>query len=205
METIFPLNKHLNPQSKHDQLLETARDLFARHGIRRISVEEICRTANVSKVTFYKYYPNKSALVKRILDDLIEYSISKFNEIKNQEISFEEKLRLIIQMKLEETAKFSEEFLNEIIQADPKLMEHFWLRAIETQQITMDFFKEAQTTGELRTDMNLDFLNFMLNHVQELIKDARLRKIIPSSLDLIRELINFWFYGILPQGREKKL
>lgn len=198
METILTLNSLPNPQSKHDQLLETAQNLFARHGIRRVSVEEICRKANVSKVTFYKYYPNKSAIVSRILDDLVQVGIKKFNEIVALDTTFEEKLRLIIQVKLEESAKFSEDFLEELIQADPKLMEHFWRQAMESQKLTMNFFKAAQKTGELRPDMNLEFLEFMLNHVQELIKDPSLHKIIPSNLDLIRELINFWFYGILP-------
>ncbi|PJA52109.1 MAG: hypothetical protein CO167_10350 [Candidatus Marinimicrobia bacterium CG_4_9_14_3_um_filter_48_9] len=66
----------------------------------------------------------------------------------------------------------------------------------------MNFFRQAQKTGELRPDMNLEFLQFMFNHVQDLIKDPRLHKIIPSNLELIRELINFWFYGILPASKE---
>ncbi|MCF7796733.1 MAG: TetR/AcrR family transcriptional regulator [Candidatus Marinimicrobia bacterium] len=173
---------------------------MSRHGVRRVTVEEICRKANVSKVTFYKYYPNKQAIVWRILDDMVEYGVAKFNEIIDMDISFEEKLRLIIQVKMEESAKYSEDFLDELIHADPDLMQHFWEKAIAAQNLTMDFFKKAQQNGELRTDMNLDFLQFMLDHVQDLIQDPRLNKLIPSKLDLIRELINFWFYGLLPQG-----
>ena len=188
--------------TKHDQLLATAFELIAKHGVRRITIEEICRTAGVSKVTFYKYYPNKQAIVKKILDDLVQHGIRKFNEIIEKDISFKEKLRLIIQVKMEESAKLSEEFLEELIQADPKLMDHFWTQAVDAQQLTMNFFRQAQKTGELRPDMNLEFLQFMFNHVQDLIKDPRLHKIIPSNLELIRELINFWFYGILPASKE---
>ncbi|PJA54778.1 MAG: hypothetical protein CO167_01975, partial [Candidatus Marinimicrobia bacterium CG_4_9_14_3_um_filter_48_9] len=124
--------------TKHDQLLATAFELIAKHGVRRITIEEICRTAGVSKVTFYKYYPNKQAIVKKILDDLVQHGIRKFNEIIEKDISFQEKLRLIIQVKMEESAKLSEEFLEELIQADPKLMDHFWTQAVDAQQLTMN-------------------------------------------------------------------
>ncbi|MCF7801829.1 MAG: TetR/AcrR family transcriptional regulator [Candidatus Marinimicrobia bacterium] len=200
MESILPSRKNKQPRSKHDQLLETARELVSRHGVRRVTVEEICRKASVSKVTFYKYYPNKQAIVWRILDDMVEYGIARFNEIIGMDISFEEKLRLIIQVKMEESAKYSEDFLEELIHADPDLMHHFWEKAIAAQSMTMDFFRQAQKDGELRTDMNPDFLQFMMDHVQDLIQDPRLQKILPSKLDLIRELINFWFYGLLPPG-----
>lgn len=200
MESMLPSRKKHNVRSKHDQLLETARELISRHGVRRVTVEEICRKAKVSKVTFYKYYPNKQAIVERILDEMVELGVTRFREIIALKVPFEEKLRLIIQVKLEESAKYSEDFLDELIHADPDMVHRFWEKAIAAQTLTMDFFKQAQQDGELRPDMNPDFLQFMLDHVQDLIQDPRLNQMFPSKLDLIRELINFWFYGLLPPG-----
>ena len=40
---------------KQQHLLTTAETLFRSHGIRRITVEEICQKAGVSKATFYKW------------------------------------------------------------------------------------------------------------------------------------------------------
>jgi AcrR family transcriptional regulator len=36
------------------RIASTAEKLFMKFGIRRVSVEEICREASVSKMTFYK-------------------------------------------------------------------------------------------------------------------------------------------------------
>ena len=50
--------------SKSLDILNTARQLFWKHGIRRVSVEEVCREAGVSKMTFYRSFPNKIELAK---------------------------------------------------------------------------------------------------------------------------------------------
>ena len=43
---------------KREQLIQTGEALFIKHGMRRVTVEEICRQAGVSKPTFYKFFEN---------------------------------------------------------------------------------------------------------------------------------------------------
>ena len=57
---------------KREQLLQTGEALFVKHGMRRVTVEEICRQAGVSKPTFYRYFENKAALARRIDERWIE-------------------------------------------------------------------------------------------------------------------------------------
>ena len=38
---------------KKQSIIKASRDLFMRYGIKRVTVEEICETAGVSKMTFY--------------------------------------------------------------------------------------------------------------------------------------------------------
>ncbi|HCM25559.1 MAG TPA: hypothetical protein DIC34_03250 [Treponema sp.] len=45
--------------------------LFARKWYSSVSIAEICRHAGVSNGIFYKYFPNKEAMVRRILEDAI--------------------------------------------------------------------------------------------------------------------------------------
>ena len=52
---------------KVSQIMLAAKDLFWKFGIRKVSIEEICSKANVSKVTFYKYFENKIDLAIFIL------------------------------------------------------------------------------------------------------------------------------------------
>ncbi|MDH5400751.1 MAG: TetR/AcrR family transcriptional regulator, partial [Cyclobacteriaceae bacterium] len=53
---------------KYQAIFETAKELFWKYGIRRVTIEEICKEAGVSKMTFYKFFPNKVALANTILE-----------------------------------------------------------------------------------------------------------------------------------------
>ena len=54
--------------SARDRILETAYQLFARHGIQAIGVDEIIRRAGVAKATFYHQFASKNDLVLAFLN-----------------------------------------------------------------------------------------------------------------------------------------
>ena len=54
--------------SARDRILDTAYELFARHGIQAIGVDEIIRRAGVAKATFYNHFASKDALVLEFLN-----------------------------------------------------------------------------------------------------------------------------------------
>ena len=56
---------------KQDQIIQAGRHLFWKYGMKRVSIEEICREAGVSKMTFYKYFANKTALALYILKTVL--------------------------------------------------------------------------------------------------------------------------------------
>jgi AcrR family transcriptional regulator len=51
-----------------DRILETAYQLFARHGIQAVGVDEIIRRADVAKATFYHHFASKDDLVLEFLN-----------------------------------------------------------------------------------------------------------------------------------------
>ena len=53
---------NLTTNPKYLDIFKTAKDLFWKYGIKRVSIEEICKEAKVSKMTFYKFFPNKIEL-----------------------------------------------------------------------------------------------------------------------------------------------
>lgn len=46
-----------------------AKDLFHRHGIRATGIEEVCRVAEATKMSLYRSYPSKDALVAAVLEE----------------------------------------------------------------------------------------------------------------------------------------
>lgn len=51
---------------KYDQVLEGARAVFMQHGFEGASVDEIAKTAGVSKATLYSYFPDKRLLFAEV-------------------------------------------------------------------------------------------------------------------------------------------
>ena len=57
------------PQCSKDRILRAAQNLFYRHGIRAVSVDSIAAEAQTTKVTLYRVFDSKDALVAECLQD----------------------------------------------------------------------------------------------------------------------------------------
>lgn len=182
---------------KYNSILKTAKTLFWKHGIRRVTIEEICKEAGVSKMTFYKYFSNKPELAKTILENLIQSSMIKFKEIVEGEVPFSEKLKEIFLLKVEGMNNISMEFINDIY-TNPELglkgyMEEQQEKSIK---ITVDFFKDAQRKGFIRPDVKIDFLLAFSNQIIEMMKNESLMAQYAQPQDFVVESMNVLFYGI---------
>ena len=81
-------NSLTQSSSKFDQIIENAYHLFMKYGIKRVSVQEICETAGVSKMTFYKHFKNKTDLAKALIERVMQTSMQQYNEIMAQDAPF---------------------------------------------------------------------------------------------------------------------
>ena len=192
---------------KHTQIVTTAHSLFMKHGIHRVSVEEICQEAGVSKMTFYKHFKNKIELAKYIINKIITEAENKYKDLMARDIPYSEKVKLMIQLKMEGTKNLSQEFMTEISRnADPEISDLYNSKAQEMFQALMQDFIQAQKKGEVREDIKPEFILYFLNHMIDLANDPQLINLYESAPDLIIELTNFYFYGIMPreEANEKK-
>jgi AcrR family transcriptional regulator len=185
--------------TKKKQILETAEDLFLRFGIKRISIEEICSTSKVSKMTFYKYFKNKNDLVKYLWSIMFDFGMKKFEEIESMNISFQEKVALILKLKEESSKKLSHEFAIEYFFANTELREFFDQMYQKSITSFINFIKNAQSKGEVRAEMNPEFFFAATNKMMELVENKQLVQSYKSYKDFVMEVNNFLFYGIFPR------
>ena len=198
-------SKSMAKSKKYRQIIETARDLFMRHGIRRVSVEEICQTAGVSKMTFYKYFENKIDLAIFILKEIYHEGEERYKDIMAQDIPYSEKAKEIIKMKLEKSEDVSQEMFKDLIQSSiPEVAEFLQRKTQENLKIFLDDLVSAQKRGEIRKDINPQFILYFLNLMPEMAVDERLLNLFESPKALTAELINFFFYGILTTKSEEE-
>jgi AcrR family transcriptional regulator len=55
--------------SARERILDTAYDLFSRHGIRAVGVDRIIATSGVAKMSLYRHFKSKDALVLAFLQE----------------------------------------------------------------------------------------------------------------------------------------
>lgn len=177
---------------KKQQILATAEELFFRHGIKRVTVEEICRKAKVSKMTFYKYFPDKIALAHHIWRAVIEEAITKIDEFDALNIPFQEKLKRIFEYTDQLTTRMENDFVKDFIALD---LDH--LDQDRALQRMTKLFTDAQQRGEVRPDIKPEFLLAIHDKTHELMHDEQLLKLYPDYTAYNRECFNFFCYGIL--------
>ncbi len=184
---------------KQEQLLLSARELFWKFGFRRVTIEEICEHAEVSKMTFYKFYPDKISLAKAVFQKEVESGMGRFREIMNSQAAPSEKVRLMMAQKSEATNSISREFLSDFYSSEKTelvgfvhdLTERTWKEAIED-------FRKAQASGVFRKDFKPEFLFIISQKIAESLTDPRLLALYATPHDLLVELSRFYCYGISP-------
>ncbi len=184
---------------KLQQLVETSWNLFWKYGFTRVSIEEICQEATVSKMTFYKHFKNKTDLVRFIMLEMSENSLKMYEDIMSQDIPFIDKVRKSIQLKLEHTDNISEAFFSDINrQNDPELKSILIEQRISNIKTVTNWYLKAQKDGDIRKDIKPEFIVYFMNHMMEMASDEKLLTLYDNPHDVIMELTNFFFYGLLP-------
>ena len=57
---------------KEEQIINVARELFSTYGYKRVSMDEIAKSANVTKKTVYSYFKSKEELLKYFINEEIQ-------------------------------------------------------------------------------------------------------------------------------------
>lgn len=182
---------------KEAKLLETAVELFKRYGIKRVSVTEICATAEVSKVTFYKFFPNKVELAKRVINVLADRNVERMDEIESRKIGFPEKVAALVAERVRLAREWSPAFIEELYHAEPEVAACFAERANGVKARCVDFIRRAQAAGDVPREIHPDVALSVLDKLYELGADEQLVQRAGSFENLTRDVNHIFFYGLL--------
>lgn len=191
------MNTASNP--KKNQILATGKEFFWKFGFKRVSIEEICREAGVSKMTFYKFFPNKTELAKIILDEVFEDSLKKIHKLGDEHESPDETLKKILQLKAEGSRNVSEEFIKDLYanpEGELKVYMEEKTKVVFAEMIRV--YEKGKENGWVRKDLNIPFFMLYVQKSMDMFSGDEVMHFFDTSQEMIMEATKLLVYGISP-------
>lgn len=185
-----------------ETILSSAKKLFWKYGIQKVTVEEICKEAGVSKMTFYRRYANKDHAAVEILEQLMRNGIEQHNAIMHQNKPFPEKINELLELKYQESTNISAEFINDIYRRDDsELSDIIQEYSTKSEKLILSDFENAKKEGWVREGIKPEFILYILHLLQEKIQDEKFIALFANTKEAIVQITDFFFYGMFNKDR----
>ena len=179
-------------------VLAEAKKLFWKYGIKKVSVEEICAQAGVSKMTFYRYFSNKEEVAVHVLRKIFEVSRTESRRLMDDaNLPLPVKIAELIKSKRKHSEGVSREFLRDAYGDNFPTVKAFIIRFRKIMTADLErSIRKMQSEGVIRKDLKIGFVTQMIDLMQEKAADEDLQDLYDTNTELITELMQFFFYGI---------
>lgn len=185
--------------TKKEKIENIARELFLKHGFKKVTIDEICKKAHVSRKTYYTFYENKIALVMFVIDDISSDTIRKFKTVIEGEGTFAEKMEQSLELKYQFSKTITMEFVADFF--DPgatEILEYWQKMMLQSMNLLTEFLKEGQRTGEMNPDLNLNYVMWYFQKISEVIKSPEIAGMFANPEEMVKQVSKTMIYGIMP-------
>jgi AcrR family transcriptional regulator len=182
--------------AKQKALILAATKLFHRYGFSKVSVEELCRLAGVSKVTFYRYYKGKDELILAILELIFTDMIRQTNELLDSERSLKEKFDRVIVMKQEFMDILGEELMQGLF-THPAARDYYEKLSRESYAGFRAFLYREQERGGINPGLNIELFLTILQELSGMISKRSLAGNSKNFKELVAQVNEILIYGLI--------
>ena len=150
------------PQTRRDELLRIAGDLFAERGFRNTTVRDIADAAGILSGSLYHHFDSKEAMVDELLDTFQRGLFDTFDEIAASDRGPRAKLEAVVRVSFEAIDQHHSEVA--IFQNDAAYLAGFerfgYLveRNARFEALWRGLLQEGMDAGELRQDLDVDLV-----------------------------------------------
>ena len=143
----------------HERILNAAKSLFMKKGFSKVTTDEVCKTASVSKTSLYRYFGDMSGLLEDVVRRELESRLPEYHALPNSREELSKSLHRIgydvAELLSDPELLELDRMALEIARSHPKIGEIYNHIAFELfQKHIGDLLKHAQEHGfvELRAD-----------------------------------------------------
>ena len=146
-------------------------------------------------MTFYKHFTDKWDIARTMMDGVVELGMAAFHDMMAQEGPFADKVQAMLMQTTSQIHAVGQPFLEDMMQEDSPLQGYFRGMQKKTQNLSVDFFIQAQQQGHIHSDVKMPVLLFLLDHLSDLLNNPDFVQIMPDIHQRASELAAFLFYG----------
>jgi AcrR family transcriptional regulator len=187
-------------ENKKTGIRTAAMKLFAQYGVKKVSIREIAEAANVSQVSIYNYFGNKSGLIRDVVETIVLTKLDAVRTLIAGDQSFPEKLEQIILAKAESSEIFKGEFIQSLLIQAPEavdVLENVYQR--DVRSLMDELFKLGRATGYIDTELSQDAIT---GYVEIFRSGTQAQAAAISGSDrnpmVLQEVIRMFFRGMSP-------
>ena len=189
----------MKDEKQYKALLMKSRELFIKHGVKSLTMDEIAKEMGMSKKTIYQFVENKGDLIKLTMQDFLEQERQLMDIIlKNSTNSIDEMISMI-EYWLQVVQEFNANTLNEVQKYYPETWDmyndyrfNFMLGLIKGN------LDKGVKQGYYRNDMDTDIISRIYILAVEVLLNQALFPIKQYTyLNTYREFLSYHLRGIV--------
>ncbi len=154
-----------------DRIILQAGELFMKHGIKRISMDEIASRLGISKRTIYQNFKDKEDLLLHYIRHLETMKTEYIKDVSKDEQTVVHVFLRIIEMR-KEFDFLNMVFLDDIKKYYPKANQELIDQQNRGVVHIKQFLEEGMAQGVIRKDLNIEVVSFLLQDSNRTFIDA---------------------------------
>ena len=206
MNLLYKQNQNLPTvmtASKQQTIIDTARRLFREHGFSAVSVGSICAEASVSRVTFYKYYSGKNALLQEIVTEQKNRVRAEFEALLARQCSLREAAEAVFALQKQSFEElYSAAFLRDIEENTDLELERFFHELNEEKYAFMrGFFHTLQQRRLIQPDLPVELIDLFIRQADVLMRHPQLAAPYAAAPQkLPQDVLGLLLHGLAGEG-----
>jgi AcrR family transcriptional regulator len=192
-------------EEKKREIIERTLDIFAKRGIRAISMSEICSSQHISKKTLYKYVNDKNDLVHKCMEYEIERNHKEVIAISEKGLNAIDESFEMSQHVIDQISDINASLFWELEHYYPEAYQLFLTHQNDCVRVSIEEnIRKGMQEGYYRADLNVDIVvSIYLTILYNLISAKMLNTKNYSFSEIYRELFKYHTHGISsPKGLE---
>ncbi len=206
MKALYEQNQNLlnvMNASKQQIIIDVAYRLFREQGFSAVSVGSICAEATVSRVTFYKYYSGKNALLQEIVTEQKNRVRAEFENLLARQCSLREAAETVFALQKQSFEElYSSVFLRDIEENTDLELERFFHELNEEKYAFMrGFFHTLQQRRLIQPDLPVELIDLFIRQADVLMRHPQLAALYAAAPQkLPQDVLGLLLHGL--SGKE---